>query len=288
MENKSEKQDAMQLLKNELPTLKALMGLNARPGTDVETMALQELEYLKISAISKPDILSCIPVSIIAAVKSVLKKNLTLDPESGLVYIKTRNIALEKDSNGKVVKWGKILEIQESANGLISVNRQCGRILDLKRPEVEKDSNGKVIKVWVELLLPSYGGPRWEKREYDESDFKRWAIASHKENSRTWKEDSGKPKPDSEKLNYANPNYTSWQGGIDPEFARAKAIRHGLKKLGTNQNEVKMNGIIIQDAKNISIDPAKDQEAMYDEAQVVGAEAYITTHEVVTIPNTEL
>ena len=61
--------------------------------------------------------------------------------------------------------------------------------------------------------------------------------------------------------NYANPNYTSWKGGIDPEFARAKAVRHGLKKLGTNQNERRALNIVIPKEKTVIIDTDKDMES---------------------------
>jgi len=222
------KTGALELLKNELPQLKALIGLSARDGADLQAMAMQELDFLRLHAMSKPDIQQCIPASVVLAVKSVLKKNLSLDPNAGLVYIKTRNINV---GTKQAPEWRKALEIIESANGLISVARQTGRILDIKRPEVKKDASGKVIEVSVEILFPSYGAPRWEKINFDESDFGRWKVASHKDNGRNQKDS------DSEKLNYANPNYTSFNGGLDPEFARAKAIRHGLKKLGTNPNE---------------------------------------------------
>jgi hypothetical protein len=184
------------------------------------------------------------------AVKAVMKQNLSLDPAAGLVYIKTRNVKVGD-------KWAKALEIMPSANGLISIARQCGRILDIKRPQVEKDTNGKVTGVSVEVLLPSYGEPRWEKFEFDESDIFRWRRASHKEMSRN------KPDANNESLNYANDNYTNWNGGIDPEFARAKAIRHALKKLGTNANEYK--AIKIAQPKEVYVDVTADEAAYNDE-----------------------
>lgn len=283
METKNENK-AVALFKEELPQLQALLALNARAGTDVKTLALQELEYLGNVALAKPEILQCLPQSIIAAVKSALKKNLTLDPDAGLVYIKTRNLALEKDANGKVTKWGKVLEIQESANGLISVARQCGRIFDIKRPEVTKDASGRVIGVSVEVLLPSYPQPRWDRRDFDESDFERWRRASDKENGRG-KTDGGAPG-----YKYANPNYTSWKGGIDPEFARAKAIRHGLKKLGTNTNERNAERIVVSAPKQVIVDPKADEAATgeeYHEYSEVGdsSQYHVETHEVVNIPN---
>ena len=127
---------------------------------------------------------------------------------------------------------------------------------------------------------------RWEVRTFDESDFIRWQIASHKENGRN-KEDASL-----EKLNYANPNYTSWKGGIDPEFARAKAIRHGLKKLGTNANEKYANKINPVVFNKVEIDEEKDNAAATEETpitpheEVADTTAYqVTTVEVVEVQN---
>lgn len=245
----------LQLAKKELPQLKAIIGLSAIKGTDVETLALQELEYLQMIGTTKPEIYECMPQSIIAAVKTILKQNLTLDPYAGLVYVKTRNIKVAD-------QWQKVLEIQPSANGIISINRQCGRIMDIERPETLKDDKGKVIGVKVKYLVPSFNeeGKRcykWRIIEFDESDFLRWRRASHKENGRN------KADANPESLNYANPNYTSWKGGIDPEFARAKAIRHGLKKLGTNQNET--TGTKYELRNTNVVDNAADEAVFHDE-----------------------
>ena len=258
-----EKQNGLELCKAELPTLKAIIKLNNDASLDAETFALQELDYLKTVALTKPDILDCIPESILLAVKTVMKQNLSLDPNAGLVYIKTRNVKI-KDDKGKDT-WAKALEIMPSANGLISIARQCGRIIDIKRPKVDKDDNGKVIRVSVELKLPSGNETRWETFEFDESDIFRWQRASHKENGRN------KPDADGEKMNYANDNYTNWKGGIDPEFARAKAIRHALKKLGTNSNEIRAIKIS-SEPKEVYVDVTADEQAYNDEVGFTNVE----------------
>jgi len=74
-----------------------------------------------------------------------------------------------------------------------------------------------------------------------------------------------------EKLNYANDNYTNWKGGIDPEFARAKAIRHALKKLGTNANEYKAIKIA-QAPKEMYVDVSADEQAYNDEVGYTNVE----------------
>jgi RecT family len=259
MENESK---PMELLKQSLPELKALLALNSNKDVDVDTIAFQELEYMRHYAVSNPKILECLPSTIVMAVKFVLKQNLTLDPYAGLIYVKTRGVKVG-DS------WKTALEILPSANGLVSIARQCGRILDIKRPEVTKDEKGKVISVSLEVLIPSTPSPRWEKMTFDEDDFYRWQRASHKENGRN-KQDAS-----SETFNYANENYTNWKGGIDPEFARAKAIRHGLKKLGTNPNERNVHRIVIDAPKTIVVDSSADMAASNDEVQY-------TSHETVS------
>jgi hypothetical protein len=295
------KNELMALVKNELPTLSALVGLNVQPGTDVQTIALQEIEYLQQQAINKPVILECLPETVIAGMKYVIKNNLTFDQNAGLVYIKSRNVQLGGS-------WQKVLEVQPSADGLISIARQCGRVLDVDRPEVVKDATGKVVKVIAKFLIPSYDENRqpiavWKDRVFEEDDFYRWRRASHKENSRGWKADSGRPQPNAETLNYANENYTNFHGGIDPEFARAKAIRHGLKKLGTNQNEGRALNIVTPTQKKRVVDPEADRAAGNDENgggeyhdfeevkhQTNGSSngsttVHVQTHEEIEIPN---
>jgi len=276
-----EKEKTMAVVKQELPQFKALIALNARPGTDVETLAIQELEFLQQRALTVPAIYECVPQTIIMAVKGAISKNLSLDPDAGLLYVKTRNV-----KSGE--QWVKVLEVQPTANGLISINRQCGRVLDVKRPEVTKDATGKVIGVYVEFLVPSYDlngnkTARWEKVAFDEDDFYRWQRASHKENGRN-KQDAN-----AQTMNYANENYTNFRGGIDPEFARAKAIRHGLKKLGTNMSERRMEKIDVVDAKYKLVDDAADEAAANDDdftpAEVVGSQVHVAVHEIVKLPN---
>lgn len=248
----NEEKKPLELLKIEAPQLEAIVRLNAADGVDVKTLVLQELDYLRMQAVTKPEILDCLPSTVVMAVKSVLKQNLTLDPYAGLVYIKTRNVAIMVD--GQKV-WKKALEIQPSCNGILSVAYQCLKIIDHKSPEVIKNEVGKVTSVEFEFQVSS---GRWEKRSFDESDFFRWKRASHKENGRN------KADANLDTLNYANENYSNCNNGIDPEFARAKAIRHSLKKLGTNPNEGKFNKIVIE-PKKVIIDEVKEEAANNDE-----------------------
>jgi hypothetical protein len=221
---------SLDLVKQELPAIQAIIALNARPGTDVATIALQELQFLEQIAMTLPAVHECEPLSVVMAVKSAMKWNLTLDPQAGLIYVKTRSVKINN-------QWRKVLDISRSANGLISFNRQIGRILDYTNPAVVKSAQGKVIGGSMEILKPSYPQPRWEKYEYDESDIRRWMAYSHKENARNWKPESGKPEPNATTLNHANALYTSFNGGIDPEFMRAKICRRSMGRLGGNQNE---------------------------------------------------
>lgn len=275
MEEK-QKNKMLAILEPEMPTLEAIMSLS-HPGEDVKTLILSELEHLKTAAMTQPAIAECVPQSIVIAVKTALRQNLSLDPAAGLTYIKTRNIKIGEKN------WAKALEIQPSANGLISYNRMCGRLLDIDRPEVKKDESGKVIEVSVSMLVPSYPEPRWKTITFDESDFERWKRASHKENSRN-KQDAN-----DELMNYANPNYTSWKGGLDPEFARAKAIRHGLKKLGTNPNETLKKIVPVFEKQvvdiNADISAINDEYSSHEELESVVKTTISEDKSSINIPN---
>ena len=221
--------NAIQLLKKEQTTLNAITLFNYGTDKDVSSIVLNEISVLESMSLAKPEILQCESSSVVQATKYILKNNLSFDPLAGLVYVKTRNVAVEKDQAGKATKWAKVLEVQPTCEGKLSIAYQCGKILDHERPVVKKDEKGRVIEVTFKYLKPSITGHRWVETTFDESDFKRRQTASHKENSRG--------KNDAAQRSYANPNYTSFNGGIDPEFARAKSIIHGLKKMGTNANE---------------------------------------------------
>lgn len=255
------KQNPLALLKQETPQLQSIMSIYKK-GQDIAVLATQEIAYLEAISQTKKELLDCEPISVLLAVKSVLKQNLSLDPYAGLVYVKTRsvNVGTKEQPN-----WKKVLELQPTANGLISIARQCGRILDIKRPQVKKhETTGMVIGVSVDILLPSTPQPRWETFEFDEDDIYRWKRASHNENSRN------KNDANAQTLNYANPNYSNFKGGIDPEFARAKAIRHSLKKLGTNPHEVKPGTLVIEQLKQPII-PIETANLEAEEVQVVSS-----------------
>lgn len=272
------------IVKQEQPALEKILALNARPGTDVATIAAQEIMYFQAITETKPHFLKCTPQSIVLAIRDVMKKNLTLDPNAGLVYIQTRNVNIGTKQNQQ---WVSVLEIQPTANGYISINRQLGRILDYTYPEVKKDATGKVIEVSMQILLPSPVAYRWEKRTFDESDFERWRRASHKENARTWKAGDSRPQPDEKTMNYANPNYTNWKGGMDPEFARAKCIKHSLKKLGTNQQETGRIKVYDVPAERV-IDPLKDEpDFIYLESEDNNTNVDDKTKDIIDLPNSD-
>lgn len=274
---------ALEVLRNEKPTLEAITLFNYGPSQDVQSIILNEISFLEGIALTKPEILACEPISVLMGMKYVLKNNLSLDPNSGLVYTKTRNIAIAKDQQGNVTQWGKVLEVQPTCEGLLSIAYQCGKIIDHERPIVKKNNEGKVIEVTFRYMRPSPTGPRWVDIAFDESDFKRWQTKSHQENARG-KQDAGTK-------DYSNINYRNFHGGIDPEFARAKSIRHALKKLGTNANERLMVNIKPAISNTISKDvdtAATAEEHEYHEyAEVVpdASASNNTASEETTLPN---
>ena len=288
-------QNSLAVLKENQQTLQAITLFNYGADKDVSSIVLNEISFLEGMGITKPEILACEPTSIVMATKYVLKNNLSFDPNAGLVYVKTRAVALARDAHGSVSKWGKVLEVQATCEGLLSIAYQCGKIIDHERPSVKKDAAGKVIEVTFKYMKPSPMGPRWVEVSFDESDFKRWQIKSHQEN--------GRNKNDAGSKDYSNPNYRSFNGGIDPEFARAKAIRHAMKKMGTNPNE--RLSVFVKPTIQNTIDKNVDMDATNEDTQASkGAEnGYVpyeetsnttsdesttytvTTHEEISIPN---
>lgn len=266
-------------LKKEVTQIEALMQMNGRRPEEVKALAAQEIGYLEALSITNQTLKKCEPVSVFLAVKAVVRQNLTLDPYCGLVYVKTRNF---NAGTPQTPDWKTVLEIQPTANGLLSINKQCGTILDYKRPEVFKDAQGKVIGGKFEILKPSFPEPRWETYTFDEDDIFRWQRASYKENKRGYdnlpeQKRQGKKVPDDNTMNYANENYTNFKGGIDPEFMRAKMIRHSLKKLGTNPNEQNKKGFAIFERTAPVVDVSKDIAATNDELPITPHEEVIDT-----------
>lgn len=208
------------LFTTEQSTIQALIGLHAsNAGSDLKALAVQELDFLQMHMAVKPFIANCEAITVIQAVKYALKNNLSLDPNAGLVYLMPSSVNV-----GGV--WKTTLEIKPTAEGRISIAKQAGTLLYSKRPEVTKNPSGKVIAASVEMLFPCGNTSIWETIEIDESDFTRFRKASHIKNSRG--------KQDAATVDYSNKLYTSFNGGIDPEFARAKVIAVALKKRGTN------------------------------------------------------
>jgi hypothetical protein len=263
-------------LKTAMPTLCQLAQINGISAERAEALMSQEIEFVREAAMLNPKIMQSAPASVLLAVKRAIKNNLTLDPQAGLMYIKTRSINVSQDPNA--AQWITIMETQETCNGLLSKNRMLGRILDHNVPTVEFHADGKVKSVTFTFQKNT---GNWETMTYSDYDFERWGSASHKERSRG--------KNDANSKNYANALYSSWRGGIDPEFAKAKAIRHSLKKLGTNPNERMASAIQISPADFKVIEPSianKEADDVMAENVTNDAAAtyHITTHEVVSVP----
>ncbi len=159
--------------------------------------------------------------SMVYAVKQCIQDGLTLAPSADLVYLIPGKVKVGQNGTQDIYEW--VINYEPTANGLLSMARQSGRILDHKRPECKYDeATGAVLLVTVSFLVPSHGAPRWEAVTFGPGHFGKWMAASAKKN----------PK------GTANANYTSFNGGIDPEFAGTKAIIHGLNKRGMNMGEV--------------------------------------------------
>lgn len=263
-------------LTEQVPTFKQLALINGIAPEKAEAIVIQEVEFIRESALANPDIMKCAPQTVLFVVKRAIKNNLTLDPQAGLMYLKTRNVNLSADQNQP--NWVKVLEAQETCNGILSKCRMTGRIIDHKLPQVDFNEAGKCIGVTFEFQLPN---GRWETAKFTEYDFERWGNASHKERSRG--------KQDANTKDYRNSLYSSWRGGIDPEMAKAKAIRHGLKKLGTNPNEKQATAIQsaplqLLPQTTAEIEAKEVIEEITETAATQTAQMLVTTVEVVEVP----
>ena len=263
----------MAKLTEQVPTFKQLALINGIAPEKAEAIVIQEVEFIRESALANPDIMKCAPQTVLFVVKRAIKNNLTLDPQAGLMYLKTRNVNLSTDQSNQ--QWVKVLEAQETCNGILSKCRMTGRIIDHKLPQVEFNEAGKCVGVTFEFQLPN---GRWETVKFTEYDFERWGNASHKERSRG--------KQDANTKDYRNSLYSSWRGGIDPEMAKAKAIRHGLKKLGTNPNENKASAI---QSAPMQLLPQLTAEVEAKEVieelaeNATSAQVLVTTHEIINV-----
>ncbi len=209
------------LLNENKPTLIQKALINMVRGASLEdAQRLVEKEIFNIELIlsQKPELKVCTKESILSVLTQSINDNVTLAPQAGLVYVYPYHckVGFDTATNTDIKAW--VLQYDPTANGRLSIARQAGRILDNKRPVCAFDATGKVMAVTVEFLVPSYPTPRWEAITFGEGHFKKWHTAS------LAKKNSGK-------------QYTAFNGGIDPEFAGTKAIRHGLNKLGINMNE---------------------------------------------------
>lgn len=216
---------ALAILEQNKPTLTQLVLVNMPPGTnphEAELLAMREIANMELIMSTSPDLAACSANSILLAVKQCINDNLTLAPSASLVYLYPRKVTVGTDSSNQPIKeW--VICYDPTANGRLSIARQAGSILDYKNPVYTFDTAGTLDTVTVEFLVPSIPSPRWQDVTFDKRSFEKWGeAAAAKSASKT------KPK-----------HYTSYKGGIDPEFAGTKAIRHGLAKRGTNMNERK-------------------------------------------------
>lgn len=184
---------------------------------EAQRIALKELSNCEMIMQNNSALSGCTPKSFVLAVKQCICDGLTLAPSAGLVYLVPGQVKVGQNGNQDIYEW--VVTYDPTANGRLSIAFQSGSILDLKRPEFEFDENEVLKTVSVEFLVPSHPEPRWEKVTFGKAHFSKWMAASAKKNKGS-----------------ANANYTSFNGGIDPEFAGTKAIRHGLNKRGTNLN----------------------------------------------------
>ncbi len=245
---------AIELLQNDKPTLTQLIKANMPIGTSdqaAEMAVLREINNVDMIFYMRPELASCDQRSVLLAVKQSIADNLTLSPNAGLVYLYPGKVRVGTDGANKPI-YREVLVYDPTAEGEISIARQAGTLFDFKRPECTFDELGKVETVSFEFQVPSGGGQlRWEKVTFGKMHFERWQQKSAAKFGGN-----------------ANANYTSWRGGIDPEFAGSKAIKHALKKRGTNKNEYQ------QQAQTKQQSSATPIETVYDKMPTSIGEIY--------------
>lgn len=228
MENQ---ETALQVLEKSKLTLETLalayMPLDATK-EQAQRKIIREIANVEQWLRTKPDLKAVCETqsgkeSMVYAVKQCIQDGLTLSQSADLAYLIPGKVKTGQNGNQDLYEW--VVNYEPTANGLLSMARQSGRIFDHERPICEYDAvTGSVLSVTVKFLVPSFGQPRWETVTFGAGHFSKWKAASLKKNGA------------------ANANYTSFNGGIDPEFAGSKAIIHGLNKRGMNMEEVPQVG----------------------------------------------
>ncbi len=227
---------------------------------DAEMVLIREMSNFEMLVANKPELEGCSPISVLQAFKECISNNLTFAPSAGLVYLYPSMIKTGVDPKTNQAIKTKVLVFDPSAEGRLSIAFQAGTILDLKRPVYEYNDKNQITKISCEFLVPSSPAPRWDLVSMDAAEFTRLMQKS------------------AAKFGTANAGYTSHNGGIDPEFAFAKLIRHKLKKRGTNMN-AQRNPV----PANIPhvIDPAKGMSESIESTVNEGHE-YVAYQEIAT------
>ncbi len=151
---------AIALVEKSKPTLIQLVLANLPRGASIEEaerLVIKEIGNLQMIMSIKPELLSCDPMSVMLVVKQCISDNLTLAPNSALVYLFPGKVCIGTVNNQKQYK--EVLNYDPTANGRLSIARQAGRILDNKRPAFTYDDSGAVDTVTVEFLVPFHRLP---------------------------------------------------------------------------------------------------------------------------------
>tara|TARA_R110000796_G_scaffold60642_9_gene140310 strand:- start:3939 stop:4685 length:747 start_codon:yes stop_codon:yes gene_type:complete len=226
----------MEIVKAEKPALlKIASYVLGKPSTEIEGVVESEMFYLQQRVSLSGPLQECTQESLLMCIRHAIRDNMSLDESAGLVYIYPQGV---KTKSGN---WVKVAKYELSPNGLLSLARQTGSILDNTQVKLVKDGK-KVIGGNIELLLPSTPSPRWETFEFDIDDIERWKKFSAKKNKGT-----------------PNALYLSGpEGSIDSGFMKAKVLKHSLKNKGTNVSETR--GQILKPLPEEFIAPLTNEE----------------------------
>lgn len=200
-------------------------------------IASESQEFARVIGLIKPtDLAQISKDEIVRVAISSVSTGLSWSEQEGNFYLTTRNHKIIIPGNPPKEVTEKRLELSITHRGEITLRQRQGIIKMIDGPHCVYDGdtitslnpaknmlehqkafppkqNARVMAVYCFVVMPD---DTRLLRFYDQNDFDRWSGYSAKQNGSAG----------------ANKLYTSGPGGgIDPGFAMAKCIKHGLKSL---------------------------------------------------------
>jgi recombinational DNA repair protein RecT len=196
-----------------------LFEISGNPPEQAKVLAEKEIYHLAQLIQNTPDLGLIPPAALMMEIRKIPLQGVTLDPTLSLAYLYIQDkakgkVSLEISGRGKAVQ-------AIAQNILKSVNTEC--IFDGDRTDYV---NGlvKVIpafkphaKVMGGIITLTMADGRIQQEFYRQSHIDSWQKRSAKRFGGS-----------------GNPNYMSFEGGIEPGFLQSKMLKHSLSRFGIN------------------------------------------------------